>query len=225
MHTEHEWLREAAKLRALSLLFVPPTEAVKNELGSLANDINAFDSGFGARLWALAEDIGDVHSIRYHDALGPTGAVRDCESDYEVNPLGGKGPLIADVAGFYLAFKYEDRTFDGLGFDHIANECGFLSWLSFRVAFAQHESDAEAASVCSDAMEKFLRDHVSKWARTFFTRVRDNSGDSWFVRAVDLCEESLSALTKLDPAAPDLRKRSLPQADEGEIECALPADA
>ncbi len=225
MNAEHAWLRDAAKLRALSLLFVPPTDAVKDELGSLANDINSFDSAFGAQLWSLAEDIGELHAIRYHDALGPTGAVRDCESDYEVNPLGGKGPLIADVAGFYLAFKYEDRTFDGLGFDHIANECGFLGWLSFRAAFAQHESDAESASVCLDARQKFLRDHVSKWARTFFTRIRDNSGDTWFVRAVGLCEESLSAFAALDPPAPDLRKRSLPQVDDGDIECALPPDA
>lgn len=228
MDTTAELLRSAAKTRAISLLFTPPSEATTTELRSLAGDIRAFDEEFGGRLASLTDEIDGEHSVRYHCALGPTGCVRDSESDYEVNPLGGKGPLIADVAGFYLAFKYEDATFEGLGFDHFANECGFVGWMAFREAFARHEGDGESASVCEDARAKFMRDHVAKWTATFCARVRENSGDPWFVDAVDLCEQWLGTMATLDPAMADPRKRALPQVpgdDDGEMECGLPPDA
>lgn len=221
-------LRSAAKTRAVSLLFAPPSEATTSELRALTTDIGAFDEEFGSRLSALTTEIDGEHSIRYHCALGPTGSVRDSESDYEVNPLGGKGPLIADVAGFYLAFKYEDATFEGLGIDHFANECGFVGWLAFREAFARHEEDGESASVCEDARSKFMRDHVAKWTATFCARVRENSGDPWFVDAVDLCESWLGTMATLAPPMADPRKRSLPQVqseDDGEMECGLPPNA
>jgi TorA maturation chaperone TorD len=223
-------LRRAAKYRALALLFAPPEESFGVELRALAKDLaqtDGDDRALGEALTPLAEDAGEPLARLYHCAMGPTGAVRDCESDYEVNPLGGKGPMLADVAGFYLAFKFEDRGLEGTSPDHVSNELGFLSWMAFRSAFARHEGDLERAAICDDASEKFASEHLGKWAATFFARVRERCPQTWYDEAARVAEDALRALEpgRLAPVVEDQRKVALPVMDDGSDECGLPPDA
>lgn len=218
-------LQRAAKYRALSLLFLPPSEETGAELRALAADLMATDAPLAEPLLALAEDLAPSLGNLYHLALGPTGAVRDCESDYEVNPLGGKGPLIADIAGFYRAFQYEDRSVHGLGPDHLSTELGFMAWLSLRAAFARHTEAPEGAAVCEQAARTFVAAHLGRWAATCFARMRERSRDTWYDAAAQLADLTLRALEPgaIAPPQADRAKVSLPTLDESD-ECGLPPD-
>lgn len=218
-------LHRAAKYRALSLLFLPPTDEIGAELRALAGDLAASDPALAEPLQALAEDLNASLGNLYHAALGPTGSVRDCESDYEVNPLGGKGPLIADIAGFYRAFQYEDRTVIGLGPDHVSQELGFMAWLSLRTAFALHTEAAEGAAVCDQAARTFVSAHLGRWAATFVSRVRERCPETWYDAAAQLAELTLQGLEPgaIAPAQPDRRKHALPTVDDSDA-CGIPPD-
>lgn len=217
--------RRAATYRALSLLFLPPSDAAAAELRALGADLMASDPRLAEPLLALAEDAGAPLGSLYHLALGPSGAVRDGESDYEVNPLGGKGPLIADVAGFYRAFLYEDRTVHGLGPDHVSTELGFMAWLALRRAYALHAGEVEGAEVCAAAERSFVAAHLGRWAATFFARMRERCPETWYDAAAQLADVTLAALEPgaIAAAQPDRAKVSLPTLDDSD-ECGLPPD-
>ncbi len=212
-------LRRAAHYRALALLFAPPDARAGDELRDLARDLG------GAELAALAADVGAPLGALYHQCLGPTGAVRDCESDYEVNPLGGKGPLLADVAGFYIAFKYEDATLECLSPDHVAMELGFMGWLALRAGYAAREGSAGDLALCEDAAEKFMRDHLGRWAATLVARVAERCPDTWYAHAATYTQTQLEALEpgRVAPPVSERRRVALPTLDESD-ECGLPPD-
>lgn len=219
-------LRRAARYRALSLCFAPPDEATRDELLALARDLG--DDGDDGALMALATEAkadAELEAL-YHSALGPTGVVRDSESDYEVNPLGGKGPLMADVAGFYLAFRYEDATLTAMSPDHVSVELGFMAWLALRIAYAGHVGDAEGAAICADASDKFARDHLGRWSATFFAKVRAQCTDTWYDRAAALALASLERMEpgRVAPPVIERRKVALPTLDDSD-ECGLPPTA
>jgi hypothetical protein len=212
-------LTRAARYRALSLLFAPPDTRAAEELVALARDLD------DPALRSLAADAGPDASGVYHSALGPTGAVRDSESDYEVNPLGGKGPLLADVAGFYLALRYEDETLLGMSPDHISMELGFMGWLALRAAYARREGEVEGEEVCVRASESFARDHVGRWSPTFFARLRAAGEGSWYDRAATYAQSALEALEpgRVSPPVVDRRRVALPTLDDSD-DCGLPPD-
>jgi hypothetical protein len=221
-------LHKAATYRALSLLFAPPSDSIAEELRALGRELGGRDREAGDALSALGREAGAELSALYHSALGPTGAVRDSESDYEVNPLGGKGPLLADVSGFYLAFKFEDPSLDGMSPDHLSMELSFLGWLAFRQAFARHSRNADGEVICREASEKFVSDHLGRWLSTFALRVAERCPETWYHGAAAFTLDRIAALEPGRLAAPtqDPRKVKLPMAaDEGdEIECGLPPD-
>lgn len=217
-------LRRAARYRAMSLCFAPPDAASINELCALARDLG--DDGDGGALAALAAEAHDDLEALYHSALGPTGVVRDCEADYEVNPLGGRGPLLADVAGFYLAFHYEDTTLTAMSPDHISVELGFMAWLSLRLAYAGHVSDPDGAAICAEASDKFAKEHLGRWCATLFARIRERSPGTWYDRAAAWAQSAIERMEpgRVAPPVIERRKVSLPTLDESD-ECGLPPGA
>jgi len=220
-----ERLHRAAKYRALSLLFAPPDTALLEELKALSKDLAAQNDPLGTALCSLTDVATPELGKLYHVLVGPAGVVRDCESDYEVNPLGGKGPLLADIAGFYLAFQFEDRSLLGLSPDHLAQELGFLGWLAFRSAFAMHSNTPEGTDICDDAAMKFVRDHLGRWVSTCFARVHERCADTWYDEAARITWEALQVLEPGGKFAPPTKDRvALPTLNDSD-ECGLPPDA
>lgn len=218
-------LLRAARYRALSLLFLPPTDATGLELQALAADLMAHDRGLAEPLEALAADADATLGNLYHLAMGPTGAVRDCESDYEVNPLGGKGPLLADIAGFYQAFLYEDVSVHGLGLDHLSAQLGFVGWLALRQAFARHTLETEGEALCEGAARSFVGAHLGRWIATCLARLRERCPETWYDAAAQLADVTLQGLEPgaIEPAKEDRRRVALPTLDESDA-CGLPPD-
>lgn len=220
-------LQRAARLRALALLLLPPNAEGAGELARLCEGV---PDGAGDALRSLASEYGPAHEGVYHALLGASGALRDAESDYEVNALGGKGPLLADVAGFYQAFRYDHESLGPISMDHVSAELDYLAWLAFREAYARYEGNAEGAAVCHDAAEAFGKAHLGVWARSFAKRIRDTAPESYYARVATTFEEQLGELlgASLVGVLPSLRRGpGLPvwndsEGDEGDpfaLEC------
>ena len=75
---------------------------------------------------------------------------------------------LADIAGFYAAFKFEPRLRLAERQDHVAAELLFLQLVLDRWHYAiEHRLDDAMAQVCADAAGAFLRDHMTWWMPTF----------------------------------------------------------
>jgi TorA maturation chaperone TorD len=160
------WLEAAARWRLLSLLFQLPTRESRRELNRLAD---AASEG----LATLAKEWTRVPlkqaEAEYHRLFG-SGGLPATESAYDPNALAGRGPLLADIAGFHEAFAYRPERAPAAVPDHIAAQADFLSYLAFKVAFALDAENDEDARIAAQAFERFLDHHVRTWLPAFRER-------------------------------------------------------
>jgi nitrate reductase assembly molybdenum cofactor insertion protein NarJ len=153
-------LAKASLFRFLSLAFQRPGSGRAGELAALADSLPEELRRDARRAAALA---GDDLEPSYHRVLGAGGSCRSCETDV-LPTAGGKGQVLADVAGFYRAFLYDPSREQAESPDHVAAELGFLSWVAFKEAYAVGRGADDEASVCQDAAAKFLAEHLGRWA-------------------------------------------------------------
>jgi TorA maturation chaperone TorD len=181
-------LEQSCTYRFLALLFQPPSPEMARELADLAG---VLDESLREDGRALAFELGPDVEHDYHALLGGSGRCRDCESDYQVAALGGKGPLLADVAAFYRAFHFaaDDHC---LAPDHVAVELDFLGYLAMKAAYARHASLIDEREICELAAEQFDRDHVARWLPSFLAQVMSAAGDSFYGRAARFAERAAS---------------------------------
>lgn len=182
-------LSRAASYRFLALLLSTPSEQARAELTALASEVTG-------ELKEDAPRLGEVSGASlqglYHRLLGASGQVPDVECAYDDNTAGGRGPLIADVAGFYKAFAYEHPAPNTA--DHIAAELDFLGWLALKSAYARHEGAAEHFEVTQLAREKFVGDHLGRWAMPFLERLAQVGEGTHYEAVAVLASKTLRAL-------------------------------
>ena len=80
----------------------------------------------------------------------------------------GKAHHMADLMGFYRAFGVQPARERP---DHIAAELEYMHYLTVKEAHAQEKGEGEHASVCREAQEKFLRDHLTTWTDSLLERM------------------------------------------------------
>jgi putative dimethyl sulfoxide reductase chaperone len=79
---------------------------------------------------------------------------------------------LADLAAFYRAFGLEVADDADERHDHLCLELEFMCVLAAKEAFAlEHQLDSEALSLCRDAQNRFLRDHLGRWTPAFARRL------------------------------------------------------
>ena len=174
------WLQRASTWRFFSLYFRLPTEETEAELVALAPEVSA-------ELRELAEmrqqlTLGEREQ-EFHRVLG-AGGIPACASSYDDNALAGRGPMLADIAGFYQAFAYQPEKLPAEVPDHLAVELDFLAFLAMKVAFALHESREDHAAIAQQAYEKFLTEHVKDWVERFHA-VLERTSAVIYLRAVE----------------------------------------
>lgn len=167
-----DWLKAATEWRVLSLLFQLPTRRTRRELKSLLPMTPREFAGL-AREWAAVSL--KAAEAEYHRVLGP-GGIPAIESSYDPNALAGRGPLLADVRGFYEAFAYRPEKPPAELPDHIAVELDFLSYLAFKVAFARHEGREGEAQIAMQAYDRFQQEHLRTWLTPFHERLSEARG-------------------------------------------------
>lgn len=103
------------------------------------------------------------------------GISKDCppyEAEYGQAHIFQISQCLADIAGFYRAFgldlkgNFHDRV------DHICAELDFMQWLCLKEAHAHSSRSAKHLSLCEDAQNAFLRDHLGRWALSFTARLQ-----------------------------------------------------
>ncbi|MBI5488732.1 MAG: molecular chaperone TorD family protein [Deltaproteobacteria bacterium] len=153
-------LARASLFRFLSVAFQRPAPGLLGELATLTNLLPDAFRDAARRIAALAD--GDLEPD-YHRVLGAGGVCRSCETDV-LPAAGGKGQVLADIAGFYRAFHYDPSREQAESPDHMSAELGFLAWLAVKEAYALGRGADDEASVCHDAAAKFVTDHVGAWS-------------------------------------------------------------
>jgi nitrate reductase assembly molybdenum cofactor insertion protein NarJ len=155
-------------------MFRQPTRARQDELRRLLDDPGFARDGMPR---VFIETPVDALEAEYHAVLGPAG-VPACETSFVAGAMASRGPLLADVAGFYRAFGYRGsdgaRGGDDAGDevpDHVGVELDFLSYLATKIAFAVHEDRVGARDVARAAYDEFLEQHARAWMPEFCDRV------------------------------------------------------
>jgi TorA maturation chaperone TorD len=161
------WLKTASSWRLLSLLFQSPTRESCRELKRLGGEGPRKLAGL-AREWAGRPR--QQAETEFQAVFGP-GGVPPVESSYDPNALAGRGPLLADIAGFHEAFAYRPPNPPAQVPDHIAVELDFLSYLAFKAAFALHAGSREQSRITTKAYGHFLEQHLCTWVPTFHQRL------------------------------------------------------
>jgi len=161
-------LQVATTLRALSLMLRAPSADLKAQLEALAEPLV---EDHRQALLALARLVPEDLEQHYHRHLGPGGDCPTGESDYVPQAAGSKGAVLADVAGFYRAFRFDASAEMPECPDHVAIELSFLSWLHFKQAHALHEAQPDNLEICRDAVARFKSEHLDLWLSRFLDRL------------------------------------------------------
>ncbi|HXE74547.1 MAG TPA: molecular chaperone TorD family protein [Candidatus Xenobia bacterium] len=188
------WLESAARWRLLSLLFQLPTRQTRRELNRSAA---AASSELASMVKEWTRVPLAVAEAEFHRVLG-SGGIPAAESSYDPNALAGRGPLLADIAGFHEAFAYRPQYPPAPVPDHIAAEADFLSYLAFKVAFAIERGIASEARTTADAYERFLRDHLHTWLPAFQERLAQAGLALWHQAILEMTQTAASPLDRGD---------------------------
>jgi DMSO reductase family type II enzyme chaperone len=191
-------LRRSAIYRLLATAFAYPTPARLEHVASRAAQAGA-DAPPGVRA-ALDRLAG---AARGADAATLAGDHVDLfqrqvrcppyEGAYGAPQMSGKSTLLADIAGFYLAFGLTPAEAQPEVEDHVCAETEFMSALALKEAWALAEGHAEGLAVTRDAARAFLRDHLARWSTTFVQRLADLAPPGFYPAAAALLEEWLKA--------------------------------
>ena len=111
--------------------------------------------------------------------------------------------MLADIAGFYLAFGLQPSTIHPGRADHVSVECEFLAQLIELQRQARHSTGPQAdsqAEVCQEAIQRFLREHAAWWFPAFARFLaRQNQGGFYeavanFLAALIAAERALEGV-------------------------------
>lgn len=202
-------LRRAAEWRLLGLLLECPREGWHAEVAALARETG------DARLRAAAEAARRQASAGVHGSIfGPGGPVPPREVAY-VSGI-QLGYLLSELRAYYDAFAYHPQTTEPA--DHVAVETGFVAYLLLKQAYALASDDAEHAEVASEAVEQFMKDHLSVMAQPIAMAL-DAVGPPYLAIA------GAALLERVGPPQAASLPGALPMVDvEGETLCCGPGD-
>lgn len=161
------WLQTAATWRFFSLVFRLPGRAQRAELRAISPEL---PEDLQRMVWEIQTTPMKEWEAEYHRVLG-SGGIPVCESSYDDNALAGRGPLLADVRGFYEAFAYDPPKPPAELPDHLAVQLDFLAYLAVKIAFALHDGNPAGSRTARDAYHRFLEQHIESWAGRFRERL------------------------------------------------------
>ena len=126
----------------------------------------------------LLEGIGESREQRVQEYDRVFGLVlsRECppyETEYCLQTFSVyRSQVLGDVAGYYGAFGLEPSREDPERQDHIALQLEFMVWIINREIDAMEANQQERATICREAQEAFVRDHLAWWVPAFAFALR-----------------------------------------------------
>ncbi len=174
MKNVQEWLSAAAAWQWAALVFQSPTAEAQADINLLAAEL---PEGFRSAAEEMSLIPLEEWETEFHRVIGPGGCPA-IESSYDENALAGRGPLLAEIAGFYEAFAYRPDPRVRETPDHVSIELGFLSYLALKVAYALYEERPEQREIAEQAYWRFMETHPLYWLGAFSERIHQT--ESWF---------------------------------------------
>lgn len=208
---------DRARLYTLcSLMFDRPREELEDALADgaipdvLVESARAIDDpDLEAAADSVAEDLDDVDFTSFQSAYGETfgieteSAVSTYEMAYRPGGMVTNTDELADIAGFYQAFRLEVGEQRGR-VDHLAIELEFLGELTAREAYLEDAGDEDGLEIVRDAQRSFLEDHLGRWTPRLLAELEDTDADERYLALARLLEALVSAdVDRLD-ADPDV---------------------
>jgi putative dimethyl sulfoxide reductase chaperone len=191
------WLERASGWMFASLAFLPPSAVRLNGMRALLPQLPEVVRPAASQILALPLEEWEPE---FFSVLGPSGCPA-CESSYERAAMASRGPLLADVAGFYKAFGYSPEPPREVP-DHVAVELDFLSFMAVKIAYAYFEHSEVDAGTTLDAYESFRTTHLDAWIAPLCTALTETGSPQYQSIA-----RFLQALMTLAAAPPDGMER------------------
>lgn len=135
----------------MSLLFMRPQGGWKEEIRALASEV--LDPELRA---AAAAGCREEDPARYDTVFRPGGVAGSREVSYGQAMM--PSWALAEIQGYYEAFAYRPQTDEPP--DHVALMTGFIAYLRLKQAMGE----GEQAQIVSEALQRFIRDHLSRLA-------------------------------------------------------------
>ncbi len=184
-----EQLTAAAEWRLLSLLMSRPRAGWHEEVVELSMEVA------DPQLREVALAAHGATEGAYHALLGPGGPASLREAAYA--GFGDPGRILADLTERYGAFGFTPRAEEAD--DHLAVECGFVSYLFLKEAYALLRGEEEAAAVTREERTRFLSEHTAVAGRRVAGRLPAGA-PGYLLAAADLLAARLPAI----PPAPEV---------------------
>jgi len=121
------------------------------------------------------------------------GAAPPYETEYGTGGPFSQPQEMSDISGFFNAFGLELDPSRHERFDHICCELEFMCFLCAKQAHAIEAGDNENTAEIVRSQRIFLRDHLSRFGRTFFFRVLQEADGTWHAAAAELGSTFLDA--------------------------------
>ncbi|WP_309492010.1 TorD/DmsD family molecular chaperone [Candidatus Hecatella orcuttiae] len=102
-----------------------------------------------------------------------------------------KAKELADVSGFYRAFKVELSVKERP--DFICTELEFMGLLLLKEVYALDKRWKDQAAVCREAGLKFFKDHLAWWIPKFCSKLRKESSLGYYSSVASLLEKFMES--------------------------------
>ncbi len=117
--------------------------------------------------------------------FGLTGSI-GYETEYGLPHEYRQSQELADIAGFYRAFGFENGGVIRERPDYLATELEFMHLLTLKEAYARDRDEQDHVEVCVDAQRKFLCDHLARWLPFFAKRLEQTQIDGVYAELTAL---------------------------------------
>lgn len=168
-----ELVIEAAEWRMIELLFRRPSPAWRDDLNSLAGEIQDAEL-----IEAAARSVEGASEGAFHSIFGPGGPAPAREASYQGTIQ--LGYLMSELNAYYEAFAYKPASSlsEKEPPDHVSVEAGFMSFLRLKQAFALSRNSSVEAAVAAEAADRFIQEHLSNIAEPL-SHALNYSGESY----------------------------------------------
>jgi DMSO reductase family type II enzyme chaperone len=183
-------LHRSQLYRFLADAFLYPTEDWTLDAPLLEPVLNGLNLA-EHRLHFDAIDLDDLQAEHRH-VFGLTGSL--CyETEYGLPHEYRQSQEMADIAGFYRAFGFENGGAIRERPDYLSTELEFMHTLTLKEVYAREANSQEHLEVCIDAQRKFLRDHLARWQPLFAKRLAQAAVDGVYAELTNLATAFVAA--------------------------------
>ena len=200
-------LRRSQLYRFLADAFLYPTEDWTPDAPLLEPTL----AELGLSCYQLSHTAISLDDLRaeHRRVFGLTGSL--CyETEYGLPHEYRQSQELADIAGFYRAFGFENGGAIRERPDYLPTELEFMHTLTLKEAYAQATDQQQHVEVCVDAQRKFLRDHLARWLPLFRKRLEQAVVDGVYAELANLATTFVAAeADRLDAQPEPFRLREL----------------